>query len=214
MRWLIAIVALSLASPAFGQTRPRRAEEEGAQAQRAQQAQEQYDRGVVAYNLERFDEAIAAFTRAYELDPAPILLFNIAQARWKKGENERALFYYRRYLEADPQAANRAQVEARMRELEAAPAPAAAASHPAAPAGPARLDPPAPPAAPPAFVQATPEESAPPPVPVYRRPWFWGAIGAGAVVAGGIVFFSLRDRSAAGCSADHCRLGMVTVPGS
>jgi tetratricopeptide (TPR) repeat protein len=136
------------------------------------QAKEQYERGVVAYNLERFDDAIAAFTRAYELDPAAILLYNIAQARWKKGENDRALFYYRRYLEADPNAENRAAVEARIKELERPrPSPPVAAPSPAPLVSPT----------PPAYVQA----SAPPPErpPLYRRPLFWGAVGVVAAAA-------------------------------
>jgi tetratricopeptide (TPR) repeat protein len=162
-----------------------------------EQAKEQYERGVVAYNLERFDDAIAAFTRAYELDPAPILLYNIAQARWKKGENDRALFYYRRYLEADPHAENRAAVEARMRELERPRQPAPVAAPPAAAAA----------VPPPAYVQA----SAPPPErpPLYRRPLFWGAVGVVAAAAIVTTVLLVSHGSSPGCR--ECR-GTIPVP--
>jgi tetratricopeptide (TPR) repeat protein len=163
------------------------------------QAKEQYERGVVAYNLERFDDAIAAFARAYELDPAPILLYNIAQARWKKGENDRALFYYRRYLEADPNAENRAAVEARMRDLERPrqPAPVAAPPPKAEPVSP-----------PPVYVQAS--APAPERPPLYRRPLFWGAVGvvAAAAIVTTVLLVSSHG-SAAGCK--ECR-GTIPVP--
>ncbi|MDZ4696012.1 MAG: tetratricopeptide repeat protein [Deltaproteobacteria bacterium] len=76
-----------------------------------------YKTGTKEYNLGRFDEAIAAFEKAYEQDPAPILLFNIAQSHRQLGRHERALFFYRRFLDADPAAKNRAAVQARMVEL-------------------------------------------------------------------------------------------------
>jgi tetratricopeptide (TPR) repeat protein len=189
------VVMVCTAGHLAAQTRPRTRQDE---------AKEQYERGVTAYNLERFDEAIAAFSRAYELDPAPILLYNIAQARWKKGENDRALFYYRRYLEADPAAENRAAVEARIQEIkrarQAPPAPRAA------PATTARAAP-ATAVTTPAYVQASP----PPVPPLYRRPWFWGgvALAAGAVVVTALVFST--HSPPARCTTD-CNLGMVTVP--
>jgi tetratricopeptide (TPR) repeat protein len=77
-----------------------------------------YERGIVEYNLGHFAEAIVQFEKAYEQDRAPILLFNIAQAHRQSGNPERALFFYRRYLEGDPNATNRADVEKRMAELD------------------------------------------------------------------------------------------------
>ena len=199
MRRLLAVVALAavcLASgPALGQPPHGKTPEE--------EAKEQYERGVVAYNLERFDDAIAAFTRAYELDPAPTLPYNIAQARWKKGENERALFYYRRYLEADPTTENRARVEARIHELEgagarptplAAPAPKIAVVRP-----------------PPVYVQASAAAPAPPPA-LYRRPWFWGVVGGAAAVTVAAVLLASSKSPHGGCTSLDCNLGIMTVP--
>jgi tetratricopeptide (TPR) repeat protein len=77
-----------------------------------------FERGATEYNLGHFTEAITQFEKAYEIDPAPILLFNIGQCHRQTGNKERALFFYRRYLEQNPKADNRNDVENRMAELE------------------------------------------------------------------------------------------------
>ena len=81
-------------------------------------AKPHYEKGASEYNLGHFAEAISEFEKAYEQDPAPILLFNIAQAHRQSGNNERAAFFYRRYLEQDPNTDNRADVEKRIKDLE------------------------------------------------------------------------------------------------
>jgi tetratricopeptide (TPR) repeat protein len=193
----LTTLVLSAGAPARAQPHPKTP---------ADEAKEQYERGIVAYNLEHFDEAIADFTRAYQLDPAPTLLFNIAQARWKKGENERAIFYYRRYLEAAPDAENRARVEARIHELETArstpapppppmAAPIVAVTSTAAPA-------------PALVVQAT---EAPPPPRFYRRAWFWGVVGA-VVIASVATTLALTSSKGPGSACADCKLGMISVP--
>jgi tetratricopeptide (TPR) repeat protein len=168
------------------------------------EARSEYDKGTTAYNLGQFDQAVAAFTRAYELDPAPILLFNIAQAHWKKGDRERALFFYRRFLEADPGTDQRERVEARIRELEAAErASQEVAAVPVAPI-PTRLQPPP---EPPVMVKAT----EPPPAPaLYRRPWFWVVMGGIALGAGAVALAAQRS-GGNGWSCPGCRLGIIAV---
>jgi tetratricopeptide (TPR) repeat protein len=84
-------------------------------------ARHHFEIGRRKYNLGDLDEAILEFKHAYELSPAPGLLFNIAQAYRAKKDNERALYFYATYLREDPQAPERAYVEARMEELRAAP---------------------------------------------------------------------------------------------
>ena len=83
-------------------------------------AQQHFDRGAKLYNLGHFQEAIPEFEKAYELDASPIFLFNIAQSHRQLGNKERALFFYRRYLEQAPNAPNRDDVERRMKDLQAA----------------------------------------------------------------------------------------------
>jgi hypothetical protein len=88
-----------------------------AHADPAADAKEHFNRGVKLYNLGHFQEAIPEFEKAYDADPAPILLFNIAQSHRQNGNKERALFFYRRYLEQEPNATKRVDVEQRMKEL-------------------------------------------------------------------------------------------------
>jgi opacity protein-like surface antigen len=90
---------------------------QGAHAAPESEAQEHFKRGVKLYNLGHFQEAIPEFEKAYDFDPQPILLFNIAQSHRQNGNKERALFFYRRYLEQEPNTAKRADVEQRMKEL-------------------------------------------------------------------------------------------------
>ena len=157
----------------------------------AAQARTHYDAARRSYDIGRFDQAIEAFTRAYQLDPAPILLFNIGQAHWKKGDSEQALLFYRRYLEADPAADNRQRVEDRIRELEARPAKVPPLAAPAPPAVAM--------AGPPVTLTAEPPEAPPP---LHRRPWFWGAavglLGAATLVT----VLSLRSGEPWTCGRD------------
>jgi len=95
------------------------AHQPAAQAQTMKRGAKTYfEKGANEYNLGHFAEAITQFEKAYSIDPAPILLFNIGQCHRQTGNKERALFFYRRYLEQDPKAENRAEVEKRMAELE------------------------------------------------------------------------------------------------
>jgi tetratricopeptide (TPR) repeat protein len=79
-----------------------------------------FERGAKQYDLAHFEQAIAEFEKAYELAPSAILLFNIAQCHRHLGNKERALFFYRRYLEQAPETPNRADVERRIAELDRA----------------------------------------------------------------------------------------------
>ncbi len=86
----------------------------------SESAQAHFDRGAKLYNLGHFQEAIPEFEQAYDLDPSPIFLFNIAQSHRQLGNKERALFFYRRYVEQAPNAPNLDDVQRRMKELQAA----------------------------------------------------------------------------------------------
>ena len=108
-----AVVALLALGPAV---RVARAQAGDAEAQ----ARGHYDRGLVHYNLSEWDDAIQEFKAAYALSKAPGLLFNIAQAYRLKGDRAMAISNYKAYLRLDPTASNRAEVEARIAELEKA----------------------------------------------------------------------------------------------
>ena len=82
-------------------------------------AKEHYDRGQTAYNLGRFDEAIAEFTAAYQITQVPALLFNIAQAQRRKGDNCAAVEVYKNYLMGEPNPPNLADVDGFIKDSDA-----------------------------------------------------------------------------------------------
>jgi tetratricopeptide (TPR) repeat protein len=79
-----------------------------------------YEKGLSHYNLGEFDLAIEAFRKAYAISQAPGLLFNIAQSFRLKKDYEQATYFYTTYLRLKPDAPNRADVEARLKEMEEA----------------------------------------------------------------------------------------------
>ena len=81
-------------------------------------AKEVFDRAQALYAAGKYEEALEQYNKAYDAKPLPGLLFNIGQCHRQLGNKERALFFYRRYLEQDPKAENRVEVEKRMAELE------------------------------------------------------------------------------------------------
>jgi len=202
-RALLTAAVLALASAALAQEPPRDI---------TQQALEQYQQGMTAYRSGQYSAAIEAFTRAHALDPAPILLFNIAQAHWKKGNREEALTFYRRYLETAPDAANREQIEARIRELETPPAPAT--EPPPEVTTPAIHLEAVPPPAAPGHAQSPVVIASPEPRPaVYRRPLFWVVLGAVAASAAVTVALFATRRGQGSWDCADCNWSAVSVPG-
>lgn len=99
---------------------PAQADDATERQARVKQAQQQFERGKRAYNLGRFEAALEAFSSAYELKPVPELLFNLGQCHKKLHNHERALFFFESYLREKPDAPNREQVEALIKEIESA----------------------------------------------------------------------------------------------
>src|SRR5436305_12400446 len=89
----------------------------GARAEDADKAREHYSVALRAYDAGKYDEAIAEFEVAYRYKDAPGLLYNIAQAYRLSNRPEEALRFYRTYLERKPDAANRAEAEAKIERL-------------------------------------------------------------------------------------------------
>jgi tetratricopeptide (TPR) repeat protein len=127
------------------------------------------------YQLGRYQEAIAEYRRAYELRADPPFLFQIAESYRQLGATEQALFYYDRYLAGAADGPDRDAAEERVSELESL-----------------RARPPA--AAPPGLIAAPGAGAgAKPPTPLWRRWWFWTAIGA--ALAAGVTVAALAGRS-------------------
>jgi tetratricopeptide (TPR) repeat protein len=84
-----------------------------------QQAKQHFETGRNAYNAGDYVTAIREFKQAEALRPSPILAYNIGLANEKLGKRRVAVKYYRRYLELQPNASNRAEVEGKISTLEA-----------------------------------------------------------------------------------------------
>jgi tetratricopeptide (TPR) repeat protein len=123
-----------------------------------EQARQHYTKGKQAFDLGKWDDAIAEFEEAYKLRSDPTFLFNMAQAYRRKGDLQRALDLYKNYLIENPDSPKRSEIEKRIRALEKemknparrqieAPAPVAKPSEPP-PAAPAAAVAPAPTPAP------------------------------------------------------------------
>ncbi|MEZ4472685.1 MAG: tetratricopeptide repeat protein [bacterium] len=83
------------------------------------QAQALFQKGAEAFRAEHFEEALRYFEAARTLDPAPVLTYNIARAHEEMGQAQAAIDAYRAYLQAAPDAEDRADVERRIRVMRA-----------------------------------------------------------------------------------------------
>lgn len=148
-------------------------------------AHRRYDQGMGLYTLGRYDEAIREFEAGFLEAQRPAFLYNIAQSHRALGRRREAIVFYRRYLELEPQAKDRAEVEAGIATLEAElakPTPPPATAPLQAP--PPTASPPA--TSPPVALAPPPAEAPPPKVPVYKRWWLWTIVGGVVLVGAGI----------------------------
>ena len=81
-------------------------------------ARQHFELGLRNYKMADYAAAIREFKRAYELSPAPELLFNIGQAYRLGGDCDTALRLYRNYLAEVPAPRNRAEVDTAITKCE------------------------------------------------------------------------------------------------
>lgn len=84
------------------------------------EAKQRSNAGLAAFGQGRYQQAIEHFRAAYELVPAPLLLYNIAQAERLSGHCKAAIGSYQRFLETEPPK-GRELAEAHLRELGSCP---------------------------------------------------------------------------------------------
>jgi hypothetical protein len=147
---------------------------------RTAEVRRQFESGMAHFNLQEYDAAIHDFEAGYRLKPDPVFLYNLAQAHRLAGHRERALYFYRAYLRAQPDSPERGEVEGRIHDLQAQvdaqPKPMTAPPTSTTKQK-ASIKQPTP--APANLVTAT----APPPPqhkPIYKRWWLWTAVGVAA----------------------------------
>jgi len=77
-----------------------------------------FQAGKAAYENGKYEEALQLFEQAHARSRRPQLLFNIGQAAERLRQDEKALEIFRAYLTQVPDALNRLEVEARIKQLE------------------------------------------------------------------------------------------------
>jgi tetratricopeptide (TPR) repeat protein len=82
------------------------------------EAQRHFEGAAKAYQEGRYQDAVDLFLKAYQVDPQPELLYNVAQAYERLGDVRNALRSYRDYLRQRPAEQDRVFVETRVQNLE------------------------------------------------------------------------------------------------
>jgi hypothetical protein len=83
-------------------------------------ARDHYLKGTKDYDLGLYEESVREYMAAYQAVDDPSLLYDIAQAYRLWGKKGDALRFYKSYLRKMPRAANRAEIEQKVAELERA----------------------------------------------------------------------------------------------
>src|SRR5580765_1308941 len=173
-----------------------------AQAQMTQAQKDEvklhYQRATRAYDLQKYQEAIDEYQKAYEISGDPPMLYNIAQAYRLAEQPAEAVRYYRRFLQRMPNARNREDVERKIAEQDKL-AEQRKKVEPVTPP-----PPPPPPTKPPPIVEVKPPPpvvvAPPPPPPSAPEPSHaravvgWSLIGAGVIVGGVAAYEGYRAR--------------------
>ena len=193
-------------------------------------AKAHYEAATRLYDVHEYGEALKEYKAGYLSRPDPSFLFNIGQCYKRLGMPEQAREFFREYLKkAAPADPNRAQAEARIREIDSAPVtPAAAPPAPSTPSVAPDAEAVVPSATVVSFSAAKPTQTIgtdPAGVDLstssadtrdgsrptfYRTWWFWSGVGA-AVVAGTVTAVLLSRGSDGGLSAPGTTLGTRKV---
>ncbi|HEX2659220.1 MAG TPA: tetratricopeptide repeat protein [Polyangia bacterium] len=177
------------------------------------EAKAEVEKAQLHYKLGRFEDALAAYTKAYELFHAPALLFNIGQCHKNLKNYERAIFFFEGYLREERNPEKRTLAEQLIESSRADLLRQRNEPAPLAPPAPTPLSPTPPSPTPDAGAPEAgmsepvhqpaplPEAFPPPPPPIVDNPppqpepvtekwWFWTALGVGVLaIAGGTLAY-------------------------
>ena len=92
LRRVLAIVALAASSLVTG----------SALADARTEARAHFKKGMESIGAGRYEDGIAELLKAYEILPHPNVLYNIGRAYAEAGELEKALEYFKKYIETNP----------------------------------------------------------------------------------------------------------------
>lgn len=140
-------------------------------------AKRHYDRAKKLFELQKFDDALEQFQKAYDASPIPDFLYNIGQCQRNLGDYKAAVFSFKRYLKLDPETERREKLEALIEELERKIDEGDAERLALKPTKKQQPDP-------------GPESGS---SPVYKKWWFWTGIAIVGVGAGVGVYLATRS---------------------
>lgn len=106
MRWIAFVFALFFAFPVVAQERDDR-------------ARRLFEEAALAYSEARYESALQLFEQAFELSGRTDLLYNIGLTLERLRRDEDAIAPFEQYLETNPPAERRAEVERRLADVRA-----------------------------------------------------------------------------------------------
>jgi tetratricopeptide (TPR) repeat protein len=136
-------------------------------------AKKAYEKGMTAYNLQQFSDALDMFRRGYQEKPDPVFLYNIGQCQRQLGQYEAAAKSYRAYINASSETpANAEQVRGLIGDMDRAAQEQRAAKPPTGTTAPTAIAPANVSPAPVATVESAPHRW-------YQNPVGWSLVGVG-----------------------------------
>jgi tetratricopeptide (TPR) repeat protein len=201
-RPLLLALSLTCASLTFVTSTSQVAHAEDASTKAAKKL---FDKGQKQFNLRKFEAALELFQKAFDTKPLPGILFMIGQTHRNLGDNEAAVFTFKRYLKLAPDADNRDQVEDLIDELEEEIEKAKAVNLNIE-------EDPGPTEKPIVSTEPDPIREVPPgqsSSPIYKKWWFWtGVVVVGAAVGAGVYFATKSDPQ----MAPSTDIGVIEAP--
>jgi len=192
--------------------------------QQKQERKLHYERATRGYDVGKYQEAIDEYQKAYEIGGDPPMLYNIAQAYRLNDQPVEAIRFYRRYLQRQPNARNREDVERKISDLEktveerrkaAVPPPPPPPTPPPVVVAPVVTPPPPPP-----VVEPVPEPSpvTPPPAePAVSHKALkivgWSFVGVAAIAGGAAGYFAQVAKDKADKISSLSTMGLTFEPG-
>jgi tetratricopeptide (TPR) repeat protein len=119
-------------------------------------ARRHFERGEKLFALGKFDEALEEYQTAFDDKPLPGFLYNIGQCYRNLGDLDQAIFSFKKYLKLDPEADNKEAVQRLIEDLEDQKARGEGEK----------------------FTRKKRQAES---KPVYKKWWFWTAVGVVAV---------------------------------
>lgn len=116
----LAVLAIASATPATADAQSATPAENHAANPDDEIAKGLFAAGKAAFDAGQYQEAYDRFFDAYAKSPRPALLYNLAVSLDRLRRDDEALRHYRGYLAEVPDAENRAEVENRIRAIDAA----------------------------------------------------------------------------------------------